>query len=147
MKIVIDAKEYLKSIESQNTIINGMLKERDQLEAMRYRITQELKQVMVSGGGSHGGFTDASDRLLDFEREIDREVDRLVDLKREAGAMLKQLENPKHYDVLHRHYILFQSFEQIAVDIGYTYRNVCYLHGRALQAFQKVLDRHGNDRK
>jgi hypothetical protein len=138
----MDAKEYLESIRSQDTIINGMLKERDQLAAMRYRITQELKQEMVSGGGSQGGFTDASDRLIDFEREIDREVDRLVDMKREAGAMLKRLKNPKHYDVLHRHYILHDSLERIAADMGYTYRWVCILHGRALQCFQKVLDRH-----
>jgi hypothetical protein len=99
---------------------------------------------MVSGGGAHGGFANASDGLIDLEREIDREIDRLVDLKREAGAMLAQLENPQHYKVLHRHYILFESFEQIAVDMGYSYRNVCYLHGRALQVFQKVLDQHGD---
>lgn len=138
----MDAKEYLKSIKKADAIINEKLKECDQLRGMRYKITQTLKPVMVSGGWSHGGFTDASDRVIDLEREIDREIDRFVDLKREAGAMLTQLENPQHYQVLHRHYILFESFEKIAVDMGYTYRNVCYLHGRALQVFQKVLDRH-----
>lgn len=136
------AKDYLENIKMQDKIVNSMLKERDQLKGMRYRITQELKQVMVSGGGSHGGFTDASDRLIDLERAIDREVDRFADLKKEAWALLAQLENPQHYTVLHRHYILFESLEKIAGDVGYTYRWVCILHGRALQAFQKVLDRH-----
>lgn len=138
----MEAKEYLKSIKKADAIINEKLKECDQLRGMRYKITQTLKPVMVSGGGSHGGFTDASDRVIDLEREIDKEVDRFVDLKREAGALLAQLENPKHYKVLHRYYIQFDSLEQIAVDMKYTYRNVCYLHGRALQAFQKVLDAH-----
>lgn len=139
----MEAKEYLKGIKRADAIINEKLKECDQLRGMRYKITQTLKPVVVSGGGSHGGFTDASDKVIDLEREIDGYVDQLVDLKREAGALLAQLEDPKHYRVLHRHYILFESFEKIAVDMDCTYRNVCYLHGRALQAFQKVLDAHG----
>jgi len=140
----MNAKEYLESIKMQDKIVNGMLKERDRLEGMRYRITQNLKQVMVSGGGTKEGFTDASNRLIDLERAIDREVDRFVDLKDEAWAMLKQLENPNHYEVLHRHYVLFESLEKIAGDMDYTYRWICILHGRALQCFQKVLDKHGD---
>lgn len=139
---MMDAKEYLKSIKRMDTFINGMIKERDQLRGMRYKITQTLNPVKVSGGGTNEGFTGASNRLLDLEDEINREVDRFADLKREAGELLKQLDDPKHYEVLHRHYILFESFEKIAVDMDCTYRNACYLHGRALQVFQKVLDRH-----
>lgn len=136
----MEAKEYLRSIKKADAIINEKLKELDQLRGMRYKVTQTLKPVMVSGGSSQGGFTEASDRLIDLEREINRDIDRFVDLKREAAALLAKLENPNHYGVLHRHYILFESFEQVAVDMGYTYRNICYMHGRALQAFQRVLD-------
>ncbi len=137
---MMDAKEYLKGIRRMDAIINGMINERDQLRGMRYKITQTLNPVRVSGGGTNEGFTGASNRLLDLEDEINREIDRFADKKQEAGDMLKRLEDPKHFEVLHRHYILFESFEKIAVDMGYTYRNVCYLHGRALQVFQKVLD-------
>lgn len=138
----MDAKEYLKSIKLMDVMINGMVRERDQLRGMRYKITQTLNQVKVSGGGTNEGFTGASNRLLDLEEEINREVDRFADLKQEAGEMLKQLEDPKHYEVLHRHYILFESLKRIAADMEYTYRWVCILHGRALQVFQKVLDEH-----
>lgn len=138
----MEAKEYLKSIKRMDTIIDGMVKERDQLRGMRYKITQVLNPVKVSGGGMNEGFTGASDRLLDLEEEINREVDRFADLKQEAGDMLKRLEDPKHYEVLHRHYILYESFERIAADMSYTYRNICYIHGRALQVFQRVLDKH-----
>lgn len=142
---MMDAKEYLKSIRRLDTFINGMINERDQLRGMRYKITQTLNPVKVSGGGTNEGFTGASNRLIDLEDEISREIDRFADLKREAGEMLKQLDDPKHYEVLHRHYILFESFEKIAVDMDCTYRNACYLHGRALQVFQKVLDQHAKE--
>jgi hypothetical protein len=136
----MNAKEYLQEIRTTDEMIDEMLKDRDHLSGMRYRITQNLKPVVSSGGGAHGGFTNASDGLIDLEREIDREVDRLVDMKREALPLLAKLRNPKHYKVLNRYYIRHETFEKIAVDMGCSYRNVCYIHGRALQAFQRVLD-------
>lgn len=136
----MNAKEYLQSIKKADQMVAAMLRERDQLGDMRYRITQALKPVMVSGGGAHGGFTDASDKMVDLEAEISKKISQYIDLKREAGALLRKLDNPQHYRVLHQHYVMFETFEQVAVDMGYTYRNICYLHGRALQAFQRVLD-------
>lgn len=134
------AKEYLQEIRDSDELINEMLAQRDQLSGMRYRITQNIKPVVSTGGGSHGGFTNASDALVDLEREIDREVNRLVDLKRQARPLLAKLRKANHYKVLTRYYIQHQSFEQIAVDMKCSYRNVCYVHGRALQEFQRVLD-------
>lgn len=134
------AKEYLQSIKAADTMIKEMLRERERLMGMRYQITQKLKPVMVAGGSGRGGFTSASDKIIDLEAEITRKIDQYVDLQREAGALLRKLKNPKHYSVLHKHYVMFESLEKIAVDMNYCYRNVCYLHGRALQAFQRVLD-------
>lgn len=135
----MNAKEYLQSIKAADTLISEMMQECDRLADMRYQITQKLKPVMVTGGGK-GGFTDASDKIVDLEREITERIDQYIDLQREAGALLRKLKNPKHYKVLHKHYVMFESLEKIAVDMNYCYRNVCYLHGRALQAFQRVLD-------
>ena len=138
----MEAKEYLQRIEIIDEVIKGKRREVEQLGGKRYKVTQTLKPVVVSGGGSNGGFTDASDRIIDLEKEIAAEKAHRDALKREACALLAELKNKNHYRVLHRHYILFESFEQIAVELGCTYRWACILHGRALQAFQKVLDAH-----
>ena len=137
----MNAKEYLERIEMVDEVIEGKRREVEKLSGKRYKITQTLKPVMVSGGGANGGFTDTSDRVIDLEREIEAEKARCDELKKEACVLLAELKNKKHYRVLHRHYILFESFEKIAVDMGCTYRWACILHGRALQAFQKVLDK------
>lgn len=136
------AKEYLQGIKKANERIDAKLKKRDHLQSMRYKITQTMKQDVVSGGGTNGGFSNASDELIDLEREIDAAVDHYVDLLREAEAMLEQVENQNYYDVLRKRYWEYASIEKIAVDMGYSYRNVCYLHGRALDVFQKALDAH-----
>lgn len=136
----MNAKEYLKSIKRIDTDIKRMKKQQEQLQGMRYKITQNLNPVMVSGGGVKGGFTNASDDLLDLEQVLDREKDRFERLRAEACVLIRKVEDEKLYEVLYRHYILYESFERIAADEDCRYRTICYRNGRALQAFQKVLD-------
>jgi len=134
------AQEYLEKIRKLDVQIDCMLTEKEQLKDMALRITP----AMSAGGGSVGGNQDklggAVSRIVDKEKEIDRAVDELIDLKQEASSLLSRLDDPAHMKVLHERYIQYKSFESIAAQMGYTYRGVCYLHGRALQAFGKVLE-------
>ena len=79
-------------------------------------------------------------KIVDLQQEINQDVDRFVDMKREAARMMKKIKKPEFFQVLHKRYILGESLEQITFDMGYTHRGMCYLHGRALQAFGKVLE-------
>ena len=45
-------------------------------------------------------------------------------------------------EMIDKHYVLYESFENIAVEMKYSYRHICNIHGRALQAFEKVLEEH-----
>lgn len=137
----MNAKEYLKSIKRTDTDIKRMEKQQEQLQGKRYKITQNLNPVMVSGGGMQGGFSNASDDLIDLETVIDREKQRFERLRNEACVLIRRVEDEKLYNVLYRYYILYESFERIAADEDCRYRTMCYRHGRALQAFQKVLDK------
>lgn len=138
----MQAKEYLNRIGRCDAHINSKIAEVEALYAMVTRITPAMKQDVVSGGGSEDKMGNAVARIVDLKEEINREIDTYVDMKREASMLLDKLENPLHYKVLHKRYILGETFEQIATEIRYTYRWVQKLHGRALQKFQKVLDAH-----
>lgn len=133
------AKTYLSKIRKTDTIINSKLQEIDGLYAMITKITPTLKADVVSGGGNQDKIGDAVARIVDLQKEINADVDKLVDQKREAAALLEKLENPQHYEVLHKRYVQYMTFEAIAVDMAYTYRGVCYLHGRALAEFEKIM--------
>jgi len=139
MAEVRKAKEYLLRIGRCDERINSMLEEVDNLYAMVTKITPTLKQDVVTGGGSQDKIGDAVSKIVDLKDEINREIDRYVDMKREAAALLDKLENHLFYIILHRRYILHESLEQIAASEHYTYRWVCILHGRALQAFAEIL--------
>lgn len=135
------AKEYLCQIIRYDTQINNKLAEVGRLSDLLTRVTPVLKEDGAShGGGSQDRIATALAKALDLKEEINQDIDHLVDLKKAAYDLLNRVENPQYVDVLHRRYFLHQSFEKIAVDLGYTYRNICYIHGKALVAFGEVLE-------
>lgn len=136
---VQNAKRYLSKIGRCDERINAMLQEVDNLYDMVTKITPTLKQDVVTGGGTQDKIGDAVSKIVDLKNEINSKIDYYVDLKREANALLDKVENHLYYIILYRRYMLGESFEFIAAELNYTYRWVCILHGRALQAFAEVM--------
>lgn len=136
------AQLYLEKIRKLDVQIDCLEQEKISLQSLATRITPSMSGSGGSAGGNQDKMGDAVARIVDKKREIDSAVDALIDLKEEASALLACLDKPEHLKVLHKRYIQYQSFETIACDMGYSYRNVHYLHGRALQAFGKVLEEH-----
>lgn len=135
------AKEYLCQIIRYDTQINNKLAEVGRLSDLLTMVTPVLKEDGAShGGGSQDKIATALAKVIDLKEEINQDIDHLIDLKKAAYDLLNRVENPQYVDVLHRRYFLHQSFEKIAVDLGYTYRNICYIHGKALVAFGEVLE-------
>ena len=79
---------------------------------------------------------DAVDRIVDLEREINRDIDRLVDLKREIMAAIRSVDNSKYRLVLEKRYLCYRTWEQIAADTGYNVRYLYRIHGEALKKVQ-----------
>ncbi len=134
---------YLERIRRIDVEIECKLEELKELDSAVKRITPVMKDTGAGGGsGNQDRMGDTIARIIDLRNEINSDVDKLVDIKREAARLMKRLARPEHYQLLHKRYVLYKSFEQIAAEMRYSYRNVCYVHGRALQAFDKVLEEH-----
>lgn len=134
---------YLEKIRWYDVQIDCKLEELKVLDSAVKRITPIMKDTGAGGAsGNQDRMGDTVAAIMDLRAEINRDVDKLVDMKREAARLMKKLGRPEYFQVLHKRYVLYKSFEQIAADMHFTYRNVCYVHGRALQAFDKVLEEH-----
>ena len=137
---MIAAKEYLLNIERLDAQINVRLSEKDDLKEKLLHITPTLSLDKGSGGGgTQDKVAGIIAKMIDLESKINADIDRFADMKQEALALLDKMENPTYMTVLHRRYFLHETFERIATDMNYTYRWVTRLHGRALQAFDKLL--------
>lgn len=140
-----NAKEYLQKIRLYDSRINNSLEELSDLEEMVTRITPVLKPDVVSSSGNQDKLGDTVAKICDLKAQINRDIDTYVDLKREAAEKLKKVEKTEYYNVLFKRYFEFKKWEQIALEMGYGFRNVTKLNGRALQAFDKILNDKGND--
>lgn len=134
------AKEYLQSIGDSEKAIKTKVAMIENLQGVRYRITQVLKTDVVSGGEKRGGFSDASDALLDLEKELSAEIKKYAATIREAEKLLEEVRNKSYYDVLKKHYLEGKSLRTIAAEMGYCKRNVSYILKNALKIFQRILD-------
>lgn len=136
---MIDSKKYLQQIQLYDSHITTKLEELQHLKGMVLRITPTLKDDVVSGGGTQDKLAEAVAKIVDLEAEINRDIDRYVNAKQEISATLDKLTNPDQLQVLHMRYVQYKTWEQIACDMNMTYRNVCYIHGKGLQAVNEIL--------
>lgn len=138
---MIDSKKYLQQIRLYDSHINTKLEDLHHLKEMVTKITPSLKDDVVSGGGSQDKLGEAVAKIVDLEAEIDRDIDRYVAAKQEINATLDKLTDPDQLQVLHMRYVQYKAWEQIACDMHMTYRNVCYIHGKGLQAVNRIISR------
>ena len=71
-------------------------------------------------------------KIVDLQTEINHDIDRLIDLKREMVMLIKSVDNTECQTLLELRYLCFKTWEQIAVDMGYTIDNVYRIHRKAL---------------
>lgn len=141
-----DAKAYLKRIRLYDSHINNKMEELERLKAMVTKITQTLREDAGGGSRSQDKIGDAVSRIVDLQVELNAEIDRYIDSKAEICNALNKIQKQRYFDVLYKRYVLFKTWQQIADDMGYAdVRSVYLLHGRALQAFNKILSKAEND--
>ena len=137
----INAKAYLRQIEKCDKGINNKLQELARVKELATKVTTTLKPDAAFGGGNQDKIGNAIAKIIDLQNEINADIDEYVDLKKEASRVIEQVENADQLDVLYKRYILFEGWELIAEETGFTLRNVYYIHGRALQAVAEILRR------
>ena len=142
----MDSKEFLKQVRKLDLKIKNKLIEQQQWRSIALGITANMDGERVQSSGAKSKMSDAIDKCVDMEAEIDRLVDELIDTKKKVIAVIEQLDSATEYDVLHRRYIQYQSLQDIADHYGYDYGWATTTHGRALKNVQDILD-GGNDKK
>ena len=130
-------KEYLGQISRLNRMINNKLTEIAQLKDMAVSIsaTQSGERVQTTPNFDKIGTKYA--KIDEMERKIDGMVDELVDKKEKTIQQIDSMEDENTYNILFARYIEKKTFEVIATEMKYSWRQVVRLHGTALKQFEK----------
>lgn len=136
----MDAKEFLKNIRCLDSQIRNKQIEIYQLQGDMQSIkgiSYEPKFSTSSNGKSPQEIY--INKLVGYQLELNAIIDEMVEQKKKAMKLIDKLSKPEYIDILYRRYIHGQKWEQIALDMEYSFRNVLKLHGLALQELNKII--------
>jgi hypothetical protein len=141
------AKEYLRQVMK----LDKMISARElQCEEIRTRIegvsaiTYDKPSIQSSISGDNINLYDA---LIGKENEIKAIILDYEQTRDEIVAAIYMLENVQHAVLLEKRYLEYDKdsfrekrFEEIAVEMKYSYDRIVHMHGEALKEMQKLIN-------
>lgn len=103
-------------------------------------VTQALDAITVSGTKDPHKF----DSLVEMEDAINAKIDELVNIKTEIFRLLSRLPNRNQRLALIAYYLDMKTWEQVAVDMYYSYDNVMRLRKLGLIEVEMMLQQQKN---
>lgn len=137
----IDVKEFLRSYRRQLAKIDII-----EQDIETYRSEAENTTQAINGLPHGSAITDKVGNIT--AKIVDRTSDALLereiatDKRKKISNVIRQVNDERYMRVLFERYIKGEKWEQIAVNMGYDYRYILKLHGRALQEVDKILNQY-----
>lgn len=131
-------KEYLSQARYLDQRINSKIQQVAALNDLATKATSTLTGMPRNPNHATSTMEEAITKIIDLQAEINSDIDTLVDLKRDLSATIKAVGNTEYQTVLEKRYLCFQSWEQIAVEMGYDLRWLYRIHGKALDEVRAV---------
>ena len=131
-------KEYLSQAKFLDQRINSKIQQVAALNDLATKATSTLTGMPRNPNHATSTMEEAITKIIDLQAEINQDIDTLVDLKRDLSATIKAVGNTEYQTVLEKRYLCFQSWEQIAVEMGYDLRWLYRIHGKALDEVRAV---------
>lgn len=118
-------------------MINNKLTEIAQLRELSCSISavKNEERVLSSSDPDKIGATYA--KIDEMERNLDKMIDEYTDKKNTIIGQIDSIEDEDCYNILFSRYIEKKTFEVIATEMNYSWRQIIRLHGKALRRFEE----------
>lgn len=127
-----DKIKYLKRYINLDREIDRKLEEVARLRSKLTRVTEVFTAEPKGGGSIYGKTEEILAKIVDMEREIDADVDRLISIRDNIKAIIEAVEDDRERLLLQYRYLDGRTFEEIAVQMHYSWRQIHRLHSKAL---------------
>jgi hypothetical protein len=127
-----DKIKYLKRYITLDREIDRKLKEVDCWRAKLSRLTPVYSSQPKGGGSIRGNTESIIAKIVDLEKEIDADIDRLISIRDNIKAIIEAVEDDRERLLLQYRYLDGKTFEKIAVEMNYSWRQIHRLHSQAL---------------
>lgn len=123
--------KFLKRYKQIDKEINQLLLEKREIFSLGTKITPTYSD-MPKGTGASDKVQSTVEKLEEHERKIDVKIDDWYEAKLNIEKAIHTVESDTLRLLLRYRYINGWTWEKIAVEMNYAYRNVTRLHGKAI---------------
>lgn len=125
------AHKYLNQAYKMDRQIRIILRKVEKLRAsLEYR-SPSLDSS--SGGASSDRMPDTLSKIMVYEKDAKELQAELIDKYIEIDNVIQGVRDTKLREVLERRYLLYQKWNQIALEMNYSIRRITQLHTEALE--------------
>lgn len=133
----METKEYLQQIGRYDRLINNKLVELAQYRSMACSVSAVKNDERVQSSPSYDTMDKIVSKIEQMENEIDMLVDRYIDNKRIIISQIDSISDEMTYQILFSRYVEQKTFEKMAIEMNYCYKQIIRRHGKALQEFEQ----------
>lgn len=133
----METKEYLQQIGRYDRLINNKLVELAQYRSMACSVSAVKNDERVQSSPSYDTMDKIVSKIEQMENEIDMLVDRYIDNKQIIISQIDSMSDEMTYQILFSRYVEQKTFEKMAIEMNYCYKQIIRIHGKALQEFEQ----------
>lgn len=130
------AKEFLSQAYRLDQRINSKIEQVSSLNDLATKCTATITGMPHNPNKGNDSMATAVAKIIDLQDEINKDIDALVDLKAEIIRTIKKLPNPEHQIILEQRYLIYEKWEQIALDMGYSIQHIFRMHDAAVSEIE-----------
>lgn len=135
---VHDVQLWLEKVAKLDALINSKLAEREQVLTLATKITPVLSGMPHQDGVSDK-VGNAAQRLADMAVELNILTDQYINQRQAVIDVLEKLP-PKLYMAMHKRYVLYETWEDIAEQMNISTVTLWRWHLISLEILQNVIE-------
>ena len=137
----LTTKEFLNQYRDIEIKIKQKQEEIEHYRSVAMNISQSFDNNGI------GGYTGNSDKIgravskvIDLTDELTEDIDNLIVKQKEISSTINKVDDIILQNLLKYRYIHGATWEEISVQINYSYVHVCRLHEKALSKIKDVIE-------
>ncbi len=134
------AKEYLNQVRNLESKMKMLKEEIDTLREMVVSTGAVQQQERVMSSGAQDRMAATICKINEKEEEWNQLMREFALTRAEVIISIQRLNNSDYEQILYKRYCQGKKWEEIALELNYSYQWVCKLHGRALLEIEKIIN-------
>ena len=126
------SKQYLSQAFHIDQRINSKMEQIESLRSMMTKTGVTMSDMPGNPNKDRSRLEETFVKIMTMEDSVNKDLNRLIDLRNEIMTAIKGVDDLQCQMVLELRYLCFHTWEDIAIDLNCSVRNVHLLHGRAL---------------